>query len=728
MKTLIGCLIGLVFGASVSAESLFEGRVRLDSGAPVPGAQVRLFDVTDLRAAPLAATTDGSGYFTLPLGALQGGLAALPEGFELGLNYPNPFNPSTMIPYQLPAPMHVRLEVFNVLGQRIATLVDRERPAGFHTASWDATDAAGQAVAAGVYLYRLQGDGMHLTRRMVLVDGQAGRPAVSAGGSVAAGAGGPAGADLPETAPVYGLTVSGEGLETYVDPAFRLEGWQGLVDLVVKARADAPPAKVATEGTGALSGDVNNDGQVTMADALVVVIHHLAPTIAAPNNGDISLGDVNGDGRTDLTDALLIMTYSVNPDDPTLPAGIGDPVGTDLPVQGDLRYPEATAVIDGEVPAGSFSASVPGALAPGATDDYRVTVSGPGTLVAYTTGGTDTKGSVEDNAGTVLAENDDADAARGNRNFRVSTVLSRAGTYYVRVYGFIPSISGDYTLHVEVEVEELVASDRAALVALYEATDGAHWADNSHWLSDAPLSDWYGVATNDDGRVTSLALSGNELSGSIPAALAQLTNLETLFLSGNELSGSIPAALAQLTNLQGLDLGSNELSGSIPVELAQLTNLETLWLGSNELSGSIPVELAQLTNLETLWLGSNELSGSIPVELAQLTNLETLWLGSNELSGSIPVELAQLTNLVSLILSGNELSGPIPAALAQLTNLVSLWLDGNQLSGSIPAALAQLTNLVSLRLDGNQLSGCIPEGLGDVPNNDLDRLGLSFCR
>ena len=762
-KSVIGGLIWLVLIVQVGAEPRVDGRVRLASGEPAAGVQVRLFDLTDLRQW-VGATTDAAGYFALPLRALPGAAAA-PEHFELGLNYPNPFNPSTIIPYQLAAATQVRLEVFNVLGQRVATLVDGEQAAGFHTASWDGTDAAGRAVAAGVYLYRLQGDGVHLTRRMVLVDGQAGRPAVSAGGSVAVSAGGPAGADLPETAPVYGLTVSGEDLETYVDPAFRLEAGRGPLDLVVKARVDAPPAKVATEGPGALSGDVNNDGQVTLADALVVVIHHLAPTIAAPNHGDISLGDVNGDGRIDLTDALLIMTYSVNPDDPTLPAGIGDPVQEE-----DLRYPEATAVIDGVMPAGLFSTSVPGALAAGATAYYRVTVSGPGTLVAYTTGGTDTYGSVEDNAGTVLAANDDA--VRGNRNFRVSTVLSRAGTYYVRVRGFIPSISGDYTLHVEVEEEP---DDRAALVALYEATDGANWADNSNWLSDAPLGDWRGVATNADGRVTSVDLSSNQLSGSIPAALARLTRLELLNLSSNQLSGSIPAALGELTKLQELDLSSNQLdgsipaalgeltnlkglslsrnqlggsipvelgeltklqrldlfdnqlSGSIPAALGELTNLKGLSLSRNQLGGSIPVELGELTNLKILALHSNELSGSIPVELGELTNLVWLNLRGNELGGSIPVELGELTNLEVLALHVNELSGSIPAALGELTNLVWLNLRGNELGGSIPAALGELTNLVYLNLRENQLSGCIPEGLRAVAENDLDQLGLSSC-
>ncbi len=323
----IACLtlMGLAAGLPAGAESLVEGHVRLASGEPVSAAQVRLFGLTDLRQLA-GTTTDETGYFALPLEALEE-VSELPEGFFLGQNYPNPFNPSTNIPYQLPASTHVRLEVFNMLGQRIATLVDRERPPGFHTARWDGTDVAGRAVAAGVYLYRLQSGGTSLTQRMVLVDGQAG---IAAPTSVKApvGPGALATDDqrpMETRAPVYGLTVSGPGVATYIDPGFRVSGDGGPVELVVEGLDSTHRSKAEASR---LLGDVNNDGRVDISDALIVVIYSLDHErgITVPNQGDIALGDVNRDMRVDLFDALLILTYLTDPSDPSLPAGIGEPI------------------------------------------------------------------------------------------------------------------------------------------------------------------------------------------------------------------------------------------------------------------------------------------------------------------------------------------------------------------------------------------------------------------
>ena len=335
MKLFIGGLIGLVLSIHVGAEPLLEGRVRLSSGQPVAGVQVRLFDLTDLRRF-VGTTTDEAGHFALPLRAFSTARGtALPTSFQLGQNYPNPFNPSTIIPYQLPASSHVRLEVFNVLGQRLATLVDAEQSAGVYAVQWDATDAAGRAVGAGVYIYRLSSGGMTESRRMVLVDGQAGIPAVGAAaqGPVRSKVEGAVEAGVS----VYGLTVSGKGLVSYVAPAFRVGVDE--TDIVIEEHGGSPRMKLTTDR---ILGDVNNDGQVDAFDALYVLLYTEDSSIALPNNGDISLGDVNGDGQVDLADAVLLATYSVNPSDPALPPGIGQ-AAPEEPSVGETSVDQDTA-------------------------------------------------------------------------------------------------------------------------------------------------------------------------------------------------------------------------------------------------------------------------------------------------------------------------------------------------------------------------------------------------
>ena len=260
------------------------------------------------------------------------------------------------------------------------------------------------------------------------------------------------------------------------------------------------------------------------------------------------------------------------------------------------------------------------------------------------------------------------------------------------------------------------AAERAALVALYNATKGANWTRKTNWNTAAAVSTWYGVTTNSDGSVTYLYLSGNDLSGTIPAAVGELTKLEHLSLSDNELSGSIPAALGDLSNLVTIGLWSNELSGGIPVELGGLGNLLSLRMWSNALSGPIPTELGDLADLQVLQLDGNNLSGPIPTELGDLTDLATLSLTANSLSGPIPAVLGDLTNLRKLQLVGNDLSGPIPAVLGDLTNLRWLFLGANSLSGPIPAVLGDLSNLEKLDLDHNDLSGSIPGKLGELAN------------
>ena len=188
-------------------------------------------------------------------------------------------------------------------------------------------------------------------------------------------------------------------------------------------------------------------------------------------------------------------------------------------------------------------------------------------------------------------------------------------------------------------------SDRAGLVALYNATSGPNWRNNTNWLSSHPISDWHGVATDSGGRVTTLYLGYNGLSGPIPPELGNLTHLKELWLGDdNDLTGEIPSELSQLTRLEVLDLGYSEVSGAIPGWLGDLSGLRLLYLDNNRFTGEIPPELGSLTRLELLTLHGNRLTGTIPAELVNLSNLESLYLNGNRLTGCVPAGLRDVPN------------------------------------------------------------------------------------
>lgn len=275
-------------------------------------------------------------------------------------------------------------------------------------------------------------------------------------------------------------------------------------------------------------------------------------------------------------------------------------------------------------------------------------------------------------------------------------------------------------------------TEREALIALYNATHGDVWYNNSGWKRPPLDTDsfalpgtegsWAGVEVVSD-HVVSIDLWYNSLYGPLPSQLGDLSYLTYLDLSQNELTGSIPTQMGNLTNLQILNLSSNTLTGSIPTELGNLSNLQRLQLSSNTLSGSIPSQLGNLTLLLRLNLNNNQLTGNIPTQLGAMTSLQYLNLSNNQLTGGIPTELGNLANLNALYLYFNQLSGSIPTELSNLANLLSLDISNNQFTGTIPTALANITTLTRLELYANQLSGTLPPELGNLVN--MQRLDLS---
>jgi hypothetical protein len=113
----------------------------------------------------IAGTSSGGDIGWVLTGSFsEGDLPQLPSAFALSGNYPNPFNASTVIGYELPTEAHVKLEVYNLTGQKFATLIDTEQEAGYKSVTWDASE-----VSSGVYFYKLTTGDFTETKRMMLV-------------------------------------------------------------------------------------------------------------------------------------------------------------------------------------------------------------------------------------------------------------------------------------------------------------------------------------------------------------------------------------------------------------------------------------------------------------------------------------------------------------------------------------------------------------------------------
>ena len=148
----------------------------------------------------------------------------------------------------------------------------------------------------------------------------------------------------------------------------------------------------------------------------------------------------------------------------------------------------------------------------------------------------------------------------------------------------------------EPPISSTTSEDRKALEAIYNVAGGPNWINQLNWLSDKPIGEWYGVTTDYTGRVIELDLYYVGMTGPLSPAVGDLTNLRRLHLTGNQLSGAIPAGLAHLSGLEWLSLAHNQLNEQIPDDLEQLTSLQNLYLAGNDFSGCLPSGLAKVAN------------------------------------------------------------------------------------------------------------------------------------
>ncbi len=280
-------------------------------------------------------------------------------------------------------------------------------------------------------------------------------------------------------------------------------------------------------------------------------------------------------------------------------------------------------------------------------------------------------------------------------------------------------LSEDITLSETICQTGVSQQELDALVALYNATDGNNWTNNSGWdINASPCdvdNDWFGV-TVENGHVTYLYLQDNNLNGVIPSEIGNLSWLIRFYAYNNNLTGSIPPEIGTLSNLRVVNLYNNVLDGAIPDEFYNLTELTGIQIFNNNLSGSISPLIENLINLRSLYLYGNQLTGSIPSEIGNLAVLQYLYLNGNQFSGAIPTQIGNLTQLKSLSLQQNQLTGTIPSSIGNLSNLNLFIVGNNSLEGEIPESLFNLTALNYFHVNNNQLSGEISTNIENFVN------------
>ena len=293
------------------------------------------------------------------------------------------------------------------------------------------------------------------------------------------------------------------------------------------------------------------------------------------------------------------------------------------------------------------------------------------------------------------------------------------------------------------EGETALLEERAALIALYNATDGAHWLNNTNWCSDEPLSEWYGISTDPETkRVIGLDLSFNGLNGALPAELANLQKLRALHL--DETVGFITNLdpVFDLQNLEELSFGIglqwdiNALDETdeqhiqshmmaVPSAIGKLKNLKRLFVSG--INADLPEELFGLDKLVTLALGSFNTGRPLQVGFGKLTNLQALTISSLyedkvpgliPVNGNLPDDIFDLEKLEYLMILDTNIEGELSPRIGDFKNLIFLNLYGNQFSGSLPPELTHL-NLIEngrkgsyvpgVNLGVNHFSGKVPE-------------------
>ena len=271
-----------------------------------------------------------------------------------------------------------------------------------------------------------------------------------------------------------------------------------------------------------------------------------------------------------------------------------------------------------------------------------------------------------------------------------------------------------------------------SLKDIYDDNGGEYWVWGKRgpiWNFDSridPCNDgneaWQGIKCSADPSecavstcsVTSLILTGYNLTGQLPSSLGLLFQLTVLDLSDSDLYGSVPTSIGNLVELTKLYVENSRLQYTIPTEVGRLTQLKSLSFSNNYLSGEVPSEIGYLLSLTSIYLSDNLFDGQIPPSIGNLQSVQYFTMADNYLTGILPETIGALWSLIVFSISKNLIMGTIPPTMRALVALESFEAIENHLTGSMPTDMGNLHKLQTLLLSGNSLTGSIPYEFGQL--------------
>ncbi|CUG21495.1 GP46-like surface antigen, putative [Bodo saltans] len=214
------------------------------------------------------------------------------------------------------------------------------------------------------------------------------------------------------------------------------------------------------------------------------------------------------------------------------------------------------------------------------------------------------------------------------------------------------------------------------------------------------------------------SVASNRLTGTLPSTFSNWTSVTSVYFNENELCGSIPASYSRMTSLMSFYANGNKLNGTLPPEFGSWKLMTSFLVANNDLSGSLPTAYSDWSVLQQFLADTNTFTGTLPAEYASWQSVAWFHVQDNALTGTLPAEYGvHFSSLRSFIASNNRLTGNLPATYENMKLLSKLQFDNNSLVGTLPESLSELTRMRYFDASSNSLSGTLPSSYSQWGTN-----------